>query len=49
MRAGWRAIPAVRDGQVMAVDGSAFNRPSPRLPEAVRILAARLATRRPAQ
>lgn len=43
MRPGWRAIPAVRAGQVMAVDGSEFNRPSPRLPDAVRRLAVRLA------
>jgi len=43
MRPGWRAIPAVRAGHVMAVDGGEFNRPSPRLPDAVRTLAARLA------
>ena len=47
-RPGWRAIPVVRLGHVMAVDGGEFNRPSPRLPEAVRILAARLAPLRAA-
>jgi len=45
-RPGWRAIPAVRTGRVVAVDGSAFDRPSPRLPDAVRILEARLAALR---
>jgi len=47
-RPGWRAIPAVRLGRVMAVDGGEFNRPSPRLPDAVRALAARLASLRAA-
>jgi len=42
MRPGWRAIPAVRAGHVIAVDGGEFNRPSPRLPDAVRTLTARL-------
>ncbi len=41
-RPGWRAIPAVREGRVLAVDGGEFNRPSPRLPDAVRALVARL-------
>lgn len=41
-RAGWTAIPAVRAHHVIAVSGSEFDRPSPRLPEAVRTLAARL-------
>jgi len=48
VRPGWRAIPAVRSGHVIAVDGGAFNRPSPRLPDAVRTLAARLAAFRAA-
>jgi len=43
-RPGWRAIPAVRAGRVVAVDGSQFNRPSPRLPEAVSELRGRLGT-----
>ncbi len=42
-RAGWQALPAVRSGRIIAVDGSQFNRPSPRLPQAVAELAARLA------
>jgi iron complex transport system substrate-binding protein len=41
-RPGWRAIRAVREGRVVAVEGSAFDRPSPRFPDAVRLLAARL-------
>ncbi len=41
-RAGWRAIRAVRTGRVMGVDGSRFDRPSPRLPEAVAAVAFRL-------
>lgn len=45
-RPGWDAIPALRRGQLIAVDGSEFNRPSPRLPEAVGTLAARLAAAR---
>lgn len=42
-RPGWRAIPAVRYGRVLNVDGGEFNRPSPRLPEAVTQLAQLLA------
>jgi iron complex transport system substrate-binding protein len=42
-RGGWRAVRAVSEGRVIGVDGSAFNRPSPRLPEALTALAARLA------
>ncbi len=41
-RPGWRAIGAVRRGRVLGVDGSSFDRPSPRLPEAVAALAERL-------
>jgi iron complex transport system substrate-binding protein len=40
-RPGWQAIAAVRRGRVLAIQGSEFNRPSPRLPEAVRRLADR--------
>lgn len=42
-RPGWPAIRAVRTRRVLAVDGSEFNRPSPRLPQAVRSLTAALA------
>jgi iron complex transport system substrate-binding protein len=42
-RPGWRAVRAVRDGRIVVVDGSLYGRPSPRMPEAVRDLAARLA------
>jgi len=36
----WGALPAVRDGRVFALDGSAyFNRPGPRLVESAEILA----------
>ena len=41
-RPGWQAIRAVRLGRVIGIRGSEFNRPSPRLPEAVRRLAERL-------
>ena len=41
-RPGWSAIPAVRAGRIITVDGSAFDRPSPRLPEAVRLLRAKI-------
>ena len=41
-RPGWGVIPAVRAGRVIAVDGSEFNRPSPRLPAAVARLADRV-------
>lgn len=41
-RPGWQAIAAVRRGRVLAIRGSEFNRPSPRLPDAVRRLAERL-------
>ena len=42
MRPGWRSIGAVARGFVIAVDGSQFNRPSPRLPEAVAELKRRM-------
>ena len=39
-RPGWAELPAVRDGRVFAVDGSAyFSRPGPRLVDGVEILA----------
>ncbi|MBI3769898.1 MAG: cobalamin-binding protein [Deltaproteobacteria bacterium] len=39
-REEWRALPAVRDGRVSMVDGSAyFNRPGPRLVDSAEILA----------
>jgi iron complex transport system substrate-binding protein len=40
-RPGWSAIAAVRRGRVIAIQGSEFNRPSPRLPAAVQRLAER--------
>jgi iron complex transport system substrate-binding protein len=40
-RPGWQAIGAVRRGRVLAIQGSEFTRPSPRLPDAVRRLAER--------
>ncbi|HEY2804975.1 MAG TPA: cobalamin-binding protein [Gemmatimonadales bacterium] len=42
-RPGFGAIAAVRAHRVIALDGSQFDRPSPRLPEAVAALAAKLA------
>ncbi len=45
-RPGWGAVAAVRRGGVVAADGGEFNRPSPRLPDAVRALALRFAARR---
>ncbi len=37
---GWREMPAVRQGQVYAVDGNAyFNRPGPRIVDSLEILA----------
>lgn len=38
---GWRAVPAVAAGRVVAVDASLFGRPGPRMGEAARFLAAR--------
>jgi iron complex transport system substrate-binding protein len=42
-RAGWRALRAVREGRVLVVPGALYDRPSPRMPGAVRDLASRLA------
>lgn len=41
-RPGWRAVRAVREGRVFVVPGDLYDRPSPRMPQAVRDLAARL-------
>ncbi len=39
-RRGWQELPAVRDGRVFAVDGSAyFSRPGPRLVDGLELLA----------
>ena len=42
-RPGWRSLRAVREGRVLVVDGSLYDRPSPRMPLAAADLAARLA------
>lgn len=42
-RPGWRVLRAVRLGRVLVVDGSLYDRPSPRMPLAAADLAARLA------
>jgi iron complex transport system substrate-binding protein len=42
-RAEWRALPAVRAGRVIRLTESASNRPSPRAPQAISALRARLA------
>lgn len=36
----WRLVPAVRDGRVVALPGSALERPGPRLVDALELLAA---------
>jgi ABC-type Fe3+-hydroxamate transport system substrate-binding protein len=41
-RVEWRVVPAVRDRRFLRIDGSEFNRPSPRIGDAVRRLAAEL-------
>jgi ABC-type Fe3+-hydroxamate transport system substrate-binding protein len=41
-RPEWQVVPAVRDNRFLRVNGSEFNRPSPRAPAAIRQLAARL-------
>jgi iron complex transport system substrate-binding protein len=39
-RTGWAALPAVRRGQIYAVDGSAyFSRPGPRIVDSLELLA----------
>ncbi len=42
-RAGWRAVRAVREGRIVVVDASLYDRPSPRMPLAAADLARRLA------
>jgi iron complex transport system substrate-binding protein len=39
----WQTVRAVRERRFVSAKGSEFDRPSPRAPEAVRALAARLA------
>lgn len=41
-RVEWQVVPAVRARRFLRIDGSEFNRPSPRIAEAVRRLAAEL-------
>lgn len=41
-RPEWQVVPAVREHRFLRVSGSEFNRPSPRAPQAIRQLAARL-------
>jgi len=43
VRPGWRAVRAVREGRVLAVDGGLYGRPGPRMPLAAADLARRLA------
>src|SRR3712207_9262393 len=39
-RTGWKALPAVRQGRVYAVDGNAyFSRPGPRIVDSLELLA----------
>jgi iron complex transport system substrate-binding protein len=42
-RPEWHAVPAVRNRRLIFLTESAFNRPSPRAPEAIGLLRARLA------
>jgi ABC-type Fe3+-hydroxamate transport system substrate-binding protein len=46
-RPEWQVVPAVRERRFLAVNGSEFNRPSPRAPGAIRQLASRLRQSRP--
>jgi iron complex transport system substrate-binding protein len=41
-RPEWQVVPAVRERRFLSVDGSEFNRPSPRAPAAIRELTLRL-------
>jgi ABC-type Fe3+-hydroxamate transport system substrate-binding protein len=41
----WQSVPAVREGRFIHVTSSAFSRPSPRAPDAIRELRARIAER----
>jgi ABC-type Fe3+-hydroxamate transport system substrate-binding protein len=46
-RPEWQLVPAVRERRFLAVNGSEFNRPSPRAPQAIRELASALARNGP--
>ena len=46
-RPEWQAVPAVREKRFLRVNGSEFNRPSPRSPLAIRELTAKLNRERP--
>jgi iron complex transport system substrate-binding protein len=46
-RPEWKVVPAVRQHRFLHVSGSEFNRPSPRSPQAIRELTARLKEVRP--
>ncbi len=46
-RPEWQVVPAVRQHRFLHVSGSEFNRPSPRAPQAIRQLTARLNEARP--
>jgi iron complex transport system substrate-binding protein len=46
-RPEWQVVPAVREHRFLHVTGSEFNRPSPRAPNAIRELSARLNESRP--
>ena len=46
-RPEWQIVPAVREHRFLHVTGSEFNRPSPRAPQAIRQLSARLSEARP--
>ena len=46
-RPEWQVVPAVREHRFLHVTGSEFNRPSPRAPQAIRQLSAKLNEARP--
>jgi ABC-type Fe3+-hydroxamate transport system substrate-binding protein len=46
-RPEWQVVAAVREHRFLRVNGSEFNRPSPRSPQAIRELSSRLAGTRP--
>lgn len=46
-RPEWQVVAAVREHRFLRVNGSEFNRPSPRSPQAIRELSSRLAEARP--
>ena len=43
-RPEWQVVPAIREHRFLRVTGSEFNRPSPRAPDAIRELTARMET-----